>query len=611
MSLCSPDCVHSSHTSRPAVRPPNTQILPLPPLAMLTSAGRIPLRVVPCSITAAMIAAAIEQEETALHEPDAGIDYALYTPTPPERAASLRLSFHGIKSISNLDGLQALQQLRLDNNAIATISGLDALPNLRWLDLSFNQISTISGLESLVHLTDLSLYQNKITEVEGVQHCTRLQYLSLGANPIPHLKSTLYLRQLRSLKALSLQGCPLCSEADYRAYVMLYLPQLEYLDNQLILPEELAAAREAVSLDEIRELEDIDASLRAQASAAEAAAKETERYVVARLQPGRRMADLLAPGHAHWDLVRHYPDMVRWAAEYAESLKELVDALCKAGLSAAEGIDSEVAQFEAALAVVLAQSDAAINKQLLALRSKIKHEVDQVDLGQLIADAGTSEASFADVCAAREERLQASRVAGQDTAAACLATEAETHVTIEAMLEALEAELINLRAAKLAVHTKFFRGLEQLETESHEKALAWAKEVPDKAQAARDSCEPDDFSAAAIALIGPTGHWDMLELLANQEKLVDALKEASSHRVAMMNKAEAECTAAEQKHVEQLLRAARLREMSRTRQRVSDAQAYLQQLLKVLDTAAADLQAERKQRAKRRRSRKSMLPRVE
>lgn len=578
---------------------------------MLTTAGRIPLRVVPCSITEAMIAVAIEQEETSLHDVDSGIDYALYTPTPPERAASLRLSFHGIKSISNLDGLYALQQLRLDNNCIETISGLDALPNLQWLDLSFNQISSISGLESLVHLTDLSLYKNRITEIEGVQHCSRLQYLSLGSNPIPRIKSTLYLRHIRSLKALNLQGCPMCSEADYRAYVMLYLPQLEYLDNQLILPEELAAAREAVSLDEIRELEDIDTSLRAQASAADAAAKETERYVLARLQPGRRMADLLAPGHAYWDLVRHFPDMVRWAAEYAESLKDMVDTLCKAGLSAAEDIDSEVAQFEAALAVVLAQSDAGINKQLLALRSKIKHEVEQVDLGQLIAEAGKSDASFAEVCAAREERLRDSRVAGQDTAATCLATESETHVTIEAMLEALEAELINLRAAKLAVHTEFFRGLEQLETESQEKALAWAKEVPEKARAARDSCEPDDLSAAAIALVGPTGHWDMLELLANQEKLADALKEASSHRVAVINKAEAECTAAEQRHIEQLLRAARLREMKRTRQRVSDAHAYLQQLLKVLDTAAAELQAERKQRAKRRRSRKSVIPRVE
>ncbi len=119
--------------------------------------------------------------------------------------------------------------------------------------MSFNNIKEINGLETLVNLKDLTLAHNLIQCVGGLESLGKLQVLSLGYNSLTDLKGTvLYLRQMPSLSTLCLKGNDFSpvpphdeekGEAgtfrNYHAVCLAYLPNLVYLDYQMIMLEEV------------------------------------------------------------------------------------------------------------------------------------------------------------------------------------------------------------------------------------------------------------------------------------------------------------------------------------------------------------------------------------
>jgi len=171
------------------------------------------------------------------------------------RALSLTLSFKSIGHIENLVGFEKLEKLCLDNNFIEEIVNLGHLKNLKWLDLSFNKIRRIQGLDQLKKLEDLSLYCNKISVVEGLDQCTNLQCLSLGNNRIDSLEQVVRLRQIRSLRMLTLANNPIESNAEYRMTVLAYVDSLHYLDYAMIDKAEKIAAKEQYH-DELLDVEE-------------------------------------------------------------------------------------------------------------------------------------------------------------------------------------------------------------------------------------------------------------------------------------------------------------------------------------------------------------------
>ena len=120
-----------------------------------------------------------------------------------------------------------------------------------FVDLSFNNIKEIKGLQTLVNLRDLSLAHNLIHSVGGLESLCSLQVLSLGYNSLSDLKDTvLYLRELPRLETLCLKGnefspVPPHDEdkgegelfRNYQTVCLAYLPNLIYLDYQMILKE--------------------------------------------------------------------------------------------------------------------------------------------------------------------------------------------------------------------------------------------------------------------------------------------------------------------------------------------------------------------------------------
>lgn len=170
----------------------------------------------------------------------------------------LRIDFKNIQQIENLWQFRNLRKLQLDNNIINTITGLDQLIHLEWLDLSFNNLKEIRGLEKLTKLKDVSLAHNLIKHVGGLDTLTELQVLSLGHNQLEDLQGTvLYLHQLPSLETLCLKGnmfsvVPSHEDErmeievfrDYQMVCLAFLPNLIYLDYEMITDEARAAACE-------------------------------------------------------------------------------------------------------------------------------------------------------------------------------------------------------------------------------------------------------------------------------------------------------------------------------------------------------------------------------
>jgi Leucine-rich repeat (LRR) protein len=163
-------------------------------------------------------------------------------------AIKLSMSFKNIGRIENLVGFDHLEKLCLDNNLLEEIVNLHHLKSLRWLDLSFNKIRKIQGLENLKNLEDLSLYCNKISIVENLDHCPNLQCLSLGNNRIDSLEQVIRLRQIRSLKMLTLSNNPIENNSEYRMTVLAYVDSLHYLDYAMIDKNEKLAAKEQVCI---------------------------------------------------------------------------------------------------------------------------------------------------------------------------------------------------------------------------------------------------------------------------------------------------------------------------------------------------------------------------
>ncbi|RYH07278.1 hypothetical protein EON65_41925 [archaeon] len=88
-----------------------------------------------------------------------------------------------------------------------------------------------------------------------------LRYLFLpGNNRIDSLEQILRIRQIRSLKMLTLMNNPIAKETDYRMLVLAYVDSITYLDYALIDPQDRQAAKEAYH-DELLDIEEKESVL--------------------------------------------------------------------------------------------------------------------------------------------------------------------------------------------------------------------------------------------------------------------------------------------------------------------------------------------------------------
>ena len=127
--------------------------------------------------------------------------------------------------MENLDTLTDLDALNLNQNVVKSIAGLGQLRRLNTLLLQGNKLSSLESLRGLAECPSigvLDLSKNKL-EDEGV--------LALLASALPGLK-VLYLKDNPLVETLP----------NYRRRVVSSLPNLTYLDERPVFPEERRTA---------------------------------------------------------------------------------------------------------------------------------------------------------------------------------------------------------------------------------------------------------------------------------------------------------------------------------------------------------------------------------
>eukprot|EP00201_Polytomella_parva_P020392 CAMPEP_0175040144 /NCGR_PEP_ID=MMETSP0052_2-20121109/1071_1 /TAXON_ID=51329 ORGANISM="Polytomella parva, Strain SAG 63-3" /NCGR_SAMPLE_ID=MMETSP0052_2 /ASSEMBLY_ACC=CAM_ASM_000194 /LENGTH=290 /DNA_ID=CAMNT_0016302265 /DNA_START=45 /DNA_END=914 /DNA_ORIENTATION=+ len=181
----------------------------------------------------------------------------------PELNDILHLQCKGIAKIESLDEYTGLKTLYLEQNAIMVIENLDKLVNMRCLYLGRNIIHSITGLENLVLLETLDLSENCISSLKGIEHLVLLRSLTLYRNRIETVEDLEPIKALVNLQSLDisqnkleepetiqlLTGLPLLylkamgnpgvsKIRHYRKYMLVSMPNLNYLDESPCFPSE-------------------------------------------------------------------------------------------------------------------------------------------------------------------------------------------------------------------------------------------------------------------------------------------------------------------------------------------------------------------------------------
>eukprot|EP01038_Epipyxis_sp_PR26KG_P009955 gene9955-13388_t len=403
------------------------------------------------------------------------------------KVEKISLSYKKIGRIENLVGFDKLIKLCLDNNYLSEIGNLGHLVNLKWLDLSFNRISKIQGLDSLVSLEDLSLYSNLISVVEGLDKCNNLQCLSLGNNKISSLDQATQLRQIRSMRMLTLSDNPICKEAEYRMYILAYVDSIKYLDYALIDPNERALAKEQYH-DELIDLDEKEAVISEKAARDIAMEQHLKKLDEACILFAHTLFDDLFAEDADVEKLRHMNGVKDYIEQFRSSFTKLADEYIHNSLERHDRKRKEISEFEKAVKNVRSRDDLDSTQMIEGLNKSIKLAAEPITA----ANSTLSSSDCQRMVKALQEELD--KVADE-----LMNIEVRQVEKFEALIDEFENRLNDLKNEALESQQLFFRSVEDLEEKFSSNVRAVATDLIDRL--AREELPEDYLDDEAMSLV--------------------------------------------------------------------------------------------------------------
>ncbi|CAI2367182.1 unnamed protein product [Moneuplotes crassus] len=155
------------------------------------------------------------------------------------------LEGNGFTKIEGLDTNVKIRSLYIQENLFEKIENLNHLKDLHYLNLNDNYITTIENLAGIEDLNTLQIKKNKVgknglSDVMGLLDVLSLSVLDISENFIddPAIIEEVFAK-MPNLKVLYLKGNPVCKKIKYyKKTVIAKLPQLTYLDDSPVFPED-------------------------------------------------------------------------------------------------------------------------------------------------------------------------------------------------------------------------------------------------------------------------------------------------------------------------------------------------------------------------------------
>ena len=90
----------------------------------------------------------------------------------------------GLRDLSQLGKMQALEFLTLNGSEFTSLDGLDLGENLRMFSAENSALQDISGLTNAVNVKDVSLKGSQITNLDGLENLAQLETLDVRETPL-------------------------------------------------------------------------------------------------------------------------------------------------------------------------------------------------------------------------------------------------------------------------------------------------------------------------------------------------------------------------------------------------------------------------------------------
>ena len=451
-------------------------------------------------------------------------------------AASLVLSFHSIGKIENLVGLESLTKLCLDNNQIKDIVGLDHLVNLRWLDLSFNNIQKIQGLRSLKHLEDLSLYSNKISIIEGLEQCSSLQCLSLGNNKIDSLEQVIRLRQLSSLRMLTLAGNPICDETEYKMTILAYVDALNYLDYALVDDGDKNTAKEQYH-DELLDVEEKESVVVEKHSRDVAMAEYLKQLDESGIIFAHVLFDDMFADDPDLEKLKHLPGTKELVEAFRVSFKALSDDFIKNASDKYDLKKKNIGDFDKAITSIRKKDDTESISLIESFNKSRKHAITTL----------RNEGDKKEIVGQLQEELD--RVGDE-----LMSIELRQVEKFEVMVDDFDNRMNDAKNMSLEMQQLFFRAVEELEDKYSTNVRAVAMDLIDRLS--KEELAEDYLDDDAMALV------------VDKDSSMSTLSGSHDMHIGKILKREDEARATENRRYQELLSNFLTSEKSRNRDRI-------------------------------------------